>query len=161
MSQLFSRASLIAWASALVLSACAVPNDPPRQQPPLPAPAAKARPAASASTLVGTHWQALAIEGVTPLVSPEPQIHWLTLAQITGTGGCNNFNGVVHLTEDAIRVGPLAPTGKPCMTAPTGQEDMFFKALEGARLYRLEQGELVLTSMAGKTLVRFVQVKTP
>jgi putative lipoprotein len=113
----------------------------------------------TADALVGVEWTAIAIEGVVPLVNPKPKLQWKSMGQISGTGGCNAFVGKVQVADGSMRIGPLAATGKACITAPTGQEDLFFKALEETRQARLEDGQLMLVDETGKIRARLS--KTP
>ena len=137
----------ISWVVAGALGACAIPAPPPVVIP------------VTADALVGGEWMAVVIDGVVPLVNPKPKLQWISANQIVGTGGCNAFKGKALLGEDSVRIGPLAATGKACVTAPTGQEDLFFKALEETRKARLEGGQLLLVDEAGKIRARLT--KTP
>jgi heat shock protein HslJ len=134
-------------AVAVLLSACTVPTTSPTSETTNPA------------MLVGMEWGAVEIEGVVPVVHPQPRLRWITRSQIAGSGGCNGFTGTIQSAGDSIRVGPLAATGKACLTAPTGQEDLFFKAVEEARSVRLEGNQLWLLASNGKMLMRLVKVK--
>ena len=138
------------WISLVMvgaLSACAIPASPPVVIP------------ITADALVGGEWSATAIDGVVPLVNPKPKLQWKSVDRIVGTGGCNAFVGKARMVDDNVRIGPLAATGKACITAPTGQEDLFFKALEETRKARLEDGQLVLLDETGKVRARLM--KTP
>jgi len=148
MAMVIERTNWIILAVAGALSACAIPSWPPLVEP------------VAAETLVGVEWVAVAIDGVVPLVNPTPKLQWKSSSQIVGTGGCNAFIGHGRVVGDSVRIGQLAATGKACITAPTGQEDLFFKALEETRKARLENGQLILLDESGKTRARFVKVST-
>jgi heat shock protein HslJ len=147
MTMLMKHSNWILLVVAGALSACAIP--------PLPAVIEPI----TADTLVGIEWTAVAIEGVVPLVNPKPRLQWKSVDRIAGTGGCNAFVGKARVVDDNVRIGPLAATGKACITAPTGQEDLFFKALEETRKARLEDGQLILLDEAGQIRARLT--KTP
>lgn len=134
----------LALGVALTLSACAIPQHDGEVH---------------VDTLQGAQWVAVAIEGIVPVRSPLPQLRWTSAEQVTGSGGCNAFVGKAVLQGSALRFGPLAATGRACMTAPSGQEDLFFKALENTRAARLEDGQLVLVDQTGKVLVRLATAK--
>lgn len=136
------------WVLVAALSACAAPEPLPMVVIPV-----------TADGLVGTSWEAVAINGVVPVTSPPPQLRWSDPEQVGGTGGCNGFAGKAAVRSGEVRFGPLVATGKPCMTAPAGQEDMFFKAIEQTRSLRLEDGQLVLMNKAGETLARLAKAK--
>lgn len=142
------RGSLwISLVVAVALAACAVPPPPPAVQAPW-----------TAESLVGVDWVATDIQGAVPVLSPQPRLRWTSAQQVVGSGGCNGFFGsAVVLGLGSVRIGPLKPTGKGCITAPSGQEDMFFKALEQTRGVRLEERHLVLLDESGKPLARLVQ----
>jgi heat shock protein HslJ len=147
MAMLMKHSNWISLVVAGALSACAIP----------PQPLAVGH--ITADALVGVEWTAIAIEGVVPLVNPKPKLQWKSVDRIVGTGGCNAFVGKVQLADGSMRIGPLAATGKACITAPTGQEDLFFKALEETRQARLEDGQLILLDEVGKIRARLS--KTP
>ena len=130
------------------LSACAVPEPLPTVSIPL-----------TAESLMGIHWEAVAIDGVVPVISPQPQLRWSGPEQVSGTGGCNGFAGKAPVRSGEVRFSALVATGKACVTAPAGQEDMFFRALEQTRSVRLEADQLVLVNAAGKTLARLEKSK--
>ena len=145
MAMVIARATWISLVVAGALSACAIPETPLVAIP------------LTAEALVGIEWTAVAIDGVVPVIDPKPKLRWRSVDQIVGTGGCNGFVGKAMVAGDGVRIGPLAATGKACRTAPTGQEDLFFKALEETRNARLEDGGLVLMDNAGKPLARLTK----
>lgn len=145
MAMVIARSTWVSWVVAGALSACAFPEAPTVVTP------------LESQALVGIEWTAIAINGVVPVVNPKPKLRWRSADQIVGTGGCNGFVGKAVVGDDSLRIGPLAATGKACMTAPTGQEDLFFKALEETRKAQWEDGGLVLLDAAGKPLVRLTK----
>jgi heat shock protein HslJ len=114
--------------------------------------------AAAPSLDIGTQWVAFAVDGVTEIVRPKPTLKWVGVDQIAGSGGCNGFAGRAVQVQDRLRIGPLAPAGKPCLTLPGEQEDLFFKALEMTRKVWLDGDQLVLLDDAGVQLVRFIRI---
>jgi heat shock protein HslJ len=113
-------------------------------------------PAVAAPNLeVGTLWVAFAVDGVAEIVRPKPTLKWVSADQISGSGGCNGFTGRAVRVQDRLRIGPLAPAGKPCLSLPGEQEDLFFKVLEMTRKFRTEPGRLILEDDSGKVLARF------
>ena len=113
--------------------------------------------APTALLLAGSEWAALAIDGKAQVVSPKPKLRWLSADKVAGTGGCNGFTGPSVATPDSLRLGPLASTGRACLSMPGSQEDMFFKALELTRKAKLERDQLVLMDETGKQLARLVR----
>lgn len=110
----------------------------------------------TSTLLAGTTWTAFALDGVAEVLSPKPKLRWDLSQRVTGTGGCNAFTGASVFGSDSLRLGPLAATGKACVTLPGGQEDLFFKALELTRTARLEDEQLVLLDGNGKPLMRLL-----
>ena len=154
------RLTLGLLAVAALLGACAVaPTGNNRASSPsapvaaLPAPAA-----ATPLALAGTEWAAFAIDGKAEVVNPKPKLRWLSADKVAGTGGCNGFTGPsVATAAGGLVLGPLASTGRACLSMPGSQEDMFFKALETTRKARIERDQLVLMDETGKQLARFLR----
>jgi heat shock protein HslJ len=141
------RLSLGSLLLAALLSACAVPPH-------------VAAPAAAVPTpvlLAGTEWVAFAIDGVPEVLAPKPRLRWVSVDQVSGTGGCNPFRGRAVVSPGSLVLGPLASMGRACLSMPGSQEDMFFKALELTRKGRLDRDQLVLTDDSGKILARFLK----
>ncbi|MBP8053299.1 MAG: META domain-containing protein [Burkholderiaceae bacterium] len=112
--------------------------------------------AVTPNLLAATSWTAFAIDGVAEVLSPKPRLRWDLSQRFSGTGGCNAFGGASVVGLDSLRLGPLAATGKACVTLPGAQEDMFFRALELTRKARLEGEQLVFLDASGKPLLRFL-----
>lgn len=137
------RSSCVAVSLAFLLGACSTVGK--------PAPLQVVR----ADALVGQVWEALTIEGSVPLVAPKPHVKWVGVTQIAGSGGCNGFSVQAVLDHQDAHLGPLRPIGKPCMTAPSGQEDMFFRAVERTRQMGMEGEQLVFLDSRGNPVARF------
>jgi heat shock protein HslJ len=114
-------------------------------------------PALSSAVLAGTEWVAFAIDGMPEVTTPKPRLRWTSADQVTGTGGCNPFRGSALVGAGTLRLGPLASTGRACLSMPGSQEDLFFKALELTRNSRLDGDQLVLLDDAGNVLARFLK----
>ena len=134
---------------AALLSACAVPS-------PMSAP----KPIAPTSAaLAGTEWVAFAIDGMAEVSNPKPKLRWVSADKIAGTGGCNGFTGQAVVAPNSLVLGPLASTGRACLSMPGSQEDLFFKALELTRNARVERDQLVFLDQTGKQLARFLKTR--
>lgn len=156
------RLTLSTLAVAAALGGCAVAPPPgntassPSPTAPSAPPAAPAAPAAL--TLAGTEWVAFAVDGKAEVVNPKPKLRWISADKVTGTGGCNGFTGPsVSSGPGSLVLGPLASTGRACLSMPGSQEDLFFKALELTRKARIERDQLVLTDENGKQLARLLK----
>lgn len=138
---------------AALLSACAAPA------PSTPRGSIPGVPAATPMVLAGTEWVAFALDGVAEVSNPKPKIRWTGTDKVAGTGGCNGFVGpAVVGPNNSLHLGPLASTGRACLSMPGSQEDRFFKALELTRKVRMERDQLVLMDDSGKQLARFLKV---
>jgi heat shock protein HslJ len=110
--------------------------------------------ALSEQNLQAKEWTAISLDGVARVANPKPTLRWSGSQQIVGSAGCNQFRGRAVLEGNSLRIGPIAGIGLACITAPSGQEDMFFKAMENTRNARIEDGQLVLLGEYGKELAR-------
>ena len=148
--------------AAALLSACAVapPSNKASSSPSGSSAASTAlqTPSAAATmALAGTEWTAFAIDGKAEVVNPKPKLRWLSADKVAGTGGCNGFTGPSVVGPGSMLIGPLASTGRACLSMPGSQEDMFFKALELTRKAKIDRDQLVLTDESGKQLARFLK----
>jgi heat shock protein HslJ len=77
-----------------------------------------------------------------------------TTDKVSGTGGCNRFNGPIIIEDDAVQIGPLVSTKMMC-EGKAEVESQYFTALEAARSFVLDNGMLVLKGDGGKVLAKF------
>lgn len=77
-----------------------------------------------------------------------------TTDKVSGTGGCNHFNGPISIEDDAIQIGPLAATKMMC-EGKSDIETQYFTALEAARSFVVEGDMLMLKADDGHVLVKF------
>ncbi|CCB63342.1 MULTISPECIES: META domain-containing protein [unclassified Hyphomicrobium] len=77
-----------------------------------------------------------------------------TTDRVSGTGGCNRFNGPISIEDDAIQIGPLAATKMMC-EGKSEIEAQYFSALEAARSFTVHGDTLTLKSDDGRDLVKF------
>jgi heat shock protein HslJ len=76
---------------------------------------------------------------------------------VTGSGGCNDYNGPYTSDASTIKIGPLATTRKLC-NSPTGvdeQETQFHAAMQAATKYAIAGSKLELRDDAGALQVSF------
>ena len=154
-----SLIALCTLVTAALLSACAVaPSNTAMTQPTrMPATMPSAQAAPTALVLTGTEWAAFAIDGKGEVLNPKPKLRWISADKVAGTGGCNGFTGPSITGPGSLLLGPLASTGRACLSMPGSQEDMFFKALELTRKAKIERDQLVLMDESGKQLVRLLK----
>jgi heat shock protein HslJ len=101
----------------------------------------------SAEDLNGTTWRLLELIQEQPALSGNEVTINFQGNQISGSGGCNNYNSSFSLSEDnpfIISVEPVVATRKACPDPLLTQEDTYFTVLEGVSLWGYDHGHLVL-----------------
>lgn len=74
--------------------------------------------------------------------------------QVSGTNGCNNYNGGIKtLTASVIELGNLASTKKMCMDMSV--PDSYDQALNSSTSYKMADGTLVFMDKDGTATVSF------
>jgi heat shock protein HslJ len=107
------------------------------------------------TSLAGTTWRLLSIQG-----GPVPATPELTLAfdgdRVSGNGGCNSFGGqfTYEPATGALALSSLLSTMRACLEAARNDvESTYLKALQGATVANMDSaGHLVLTG-SGPELV--------
>jgi heat shock protein HslJ len=95
--------------------------------------------------LPGTSWVLVDLDGTAPVGETPPTIAFDDQGTVTGTGGCNTFNGEVTIDGSDMSVGPLASTQMACEEDISTQEAAFFTALQDVTSYTVDNdGRLVL-----------------
>ncbi len=77
-----------------------------------------------------------------------------TTDKVSGSGGCNHFNGPISIEDDAVQIGPLAATKMLC-EGKSDIETQYFLALESARSFVVEGDTLTLKAEDGHDLLKF------
>src|SRR5262249_55909509 len=77
-----------------------------------------------------------------------------TTDKVSGSGGCNRFNGPISIEDDAIQIGPLAATKMMC-EGKSDVEAQYFAALEAARSFIVQGDILTLKAEDGHALIKF------
>ncbi len=117
---------------------------------------------AQSQSLEGTSWQVISYnngkQAVTSvLIGSELTADFGTDGTLSGSAGCNNYNGGYEVDGDKITIGPLASTMKMC-NEPEGvmdQESQFLAALESAATYKIEGARLELRTADGALAADF------
>ena len=96
--------------------------------------------------LPGTSWVLVDLDGTAPVGETPPTIAFDDQGSVTGTGGCNTFNGEVTIDGSDLSFGPLASTQMACAEEGVAdQEAAFFTALQEVTSYTVDnEGRLVL-----------------
>ena len=117
--------------------------------------------AAAPGTLEGVTWHAVninngnnGVEGV--VAGTDPTAVYDPAGTISGSGGCNNFNGPAIVDGTSVQIGPLASTKMACADeAASAQEFAYLAALENATTFDLRSGRLELRDDEGALQVAF------
>ncbi len=73
---------------------------------------------------------------------------------VSGTGGCNEFDARYSVEASSIEIGPVSATEEQCFGAVMREEATFFGNLEEAAAWEIAEGQLVLLNAEGdRTLV--------
>lgn len=116
--------------------------------------------AAGAAELVGTSWRAETIAGQAVAAGLETTLTFEAADRVAGRGGCNRYFGSVELAGDRITFGPLGATRMACGDAADEQEMRFFRALEGAERFSVDdQGRLLIHTRGTDQPSRFVRAE--
>lgn len=77
--------------------------------------------------------------------------------RVTGSGGCNRYNGSYTTTGNQLKIGPLASTFKACEPQIMEQESRYLKALQQAVRYEVSQEGLQVyyKNEEGEGVLRF------
>ena len=103
--------------------------------------------------LSGTSWQLVELDGEAALADALPMLAFDDQGAVTGSTGCNMFNGQMTIDGSDVAFGPLVTTRKACLDpAANRQEQAFLAAMEGVTSYTIdEEGRLVLQGVTDLT----------
>ena len=74
--------------------------------------------------------------------------------KVGGSAGCNNYFGGYDINENELTIRP--PIGSTMMACPEpvmNQEQQYFSLLEAAETFKIENGDLTITSSGNQILV--------
>jgi heat shock protein HslJ len=109
--------------------------------------------APSSAALAGTSWQ-LAELGGQP-AGKQSLTFDASKGMVSGSGGCNNFNGAYQWSGKSLKMGPLASTRRACAEeSASRQETAYLQALDATRTWKVEGNTLILSGDSGQ-LARF------
>lgn len=139
------RTILVGMTLALMalMAACTTAN----QDPPL----------APGSTLPGTEWELVSLNGNALIEGKEITLRFGE-GSLEGSGGCNTYGGSYTASEDSLSLSGVYWTEMAC-SEPKGvmdQEQAYFQALNAAAGYRVDGDRLELYDEAGVQILAFV-----
>jgi heat shock protein HslJ len=119
---------------------------------------------AASQELGGTSWDAVSVNNgkqamVSLLIGSAIDAEFGEDGTISGSAGCNRYNGPFETEGKQITIGPLASTMMACIE-PEGvaeQEAAYLAALENATVYELRGTNLTLRDGEGAAQVEFVR----
>jgi heat shock protein HslJ len=114
--------------------------------------------------LVGTRWLALGLSpkgagSMDELKERAPNLQFISLNQVSGTGSCNRYVAKAEILGDSARFGPPAATRMMCPAETSANESVFFQALEATRKLQRDGRQLSLLDENGRVLL--VMTVTP
>ena len=92
-------------------------------------------------------------EAVTSPTSGTSLTATFTADAVSGSSGCNTYNGTYTLDGDALKIGPLATTRMACDQAVMDQETLFLAALAASTTVEQTGATVTLRNAAGATQV--------
>ena len=103
--------------------------------------------------LPGTSWVLAELDGTAPVGETPPTLAFDDHGGVTGTGGCNTYNGEVTIDGSDLTFSPLATTQMFCAEEGVAdQEQAFLTALQDVTSYTVDdEGRLVLQDGATLT----------
>lgn len=109
-------------------------------------------PGAGMVNLDGTRWRVERLNNQVALPNVPNEVYF-DRGRVSGTFGCNNFNGTYSVQGDRLSVSQLSATRMACDRARMDQDLNFGAALQGqARIYIERDGRLVLTDDRGNNM---------
>jgi len=111
-------------------------------------------PGAAASGLPGTNWKATGINNGRGAVDSVPAgvdvtAMFGTDGRISGSSGCNTYNGPYTVDGANIKIGPVMSTMKACEGPAMQTEQLYVKALGNTATWSIDGGNLFLRDASG------------
>lgn len=137
--------------TALSLAACALPPAPPPKRSSADSTGTSG---ISAVGLIGSSWLLASLDGQPPIENTTVTVNF-SADRVSGSDGCNRFNGAYTLDGMNLTFGPLAGTLMACPEPIMQQADSFQKALANAKSFKVGEGQLTLLDADNKELATF------
>ena len=113
-----------------------------------------AAPSTAAATLPGTVWTVISVGGTFVDATNPPTMDFAADGTLSGTTGCNQFNGTYTVDGSKLTVSPLRMTLMLC-EGPIGDgEALFSPAIQGATSWAIDADGNLLLSGAGDILAK-------
>jgi heat shock protein HslJ len=117
---------------------------------------------APANPLLNTAWSVNSINFQPVMPANSPLTVDFTDSTMSGSGGCNTFNGPYRVSGNAITIGPLVSTQALCGNESLDQQERAYGlALQSAASYVLSGDMLILRNAANVEVMRLFLRATP
>ncbi len=83
-----------------------------------------------------------------------PYLNFTSEGKLSGSTGCNSFNGSFELKDTGLKISPGAMTKMMC---PGSGEKEFLTGLANTNSAAIEDGRLMLRDSVGSALLEFIQ----
>lgn len=113
--------------------------------------------AVSLAGLEGSSWTVATIAGVEVLSQAIPDMRFDAEGQVSGTSGCNRFNGTFEQNDGSLFFGPMASTRMACPGEIGTQETAFFKAMSLVAHGKMTDTHLSLQTADGQEVMMLSQ----
>jgi heat shock protein HslJ len=119
-------------------------------------------PSVGVRTLANTAWLVTSIDGQSVDPDTPPTLVFDDAGRVSGTGGCNQYNGPYTQDGGSLTFGNLASTLMLCEGELGRQETAFLAAIAGTRTWQVTpEGDLELGGAATIAAERATQAPTP
>jgi heat shock protein HslJ len=102
--------------------------------------------------LIGTKWQAQAIDGRAVATPADMTIDFLQGDHVRGQAGCNRFVGPFASRGDRITLGILRQSRQKCDATQQAEQQQLIDLLHGATLAKVANDTLILTGRHGEEI---------
>ncbi len=115
--------------------------------------------AAEHKGLDGTSWKLLQLGQSGTIEGKEPTLSFKD-GKVSGSGGCNSFDGPVTTSGEVIEFGALTATKKSCGEQVDAQEAAYMKALKGAQTFENRATSLLINTKEFNEPLSFVPAES-
>ena len=112
----------------------------------------------ASETIFDAEWVATAIDGTAPLADAPLTFLVAADGRVAGKAGCNGYFGTTTIHDGTIDIGDVGSTFMACSPQLMEQERKFLDLLGKAASFAIAKGELSLTDVSGKEILRFVRI---
>jgi putative lipoprotein len=113
---------------------------------------------AATKSIYGANWLVEDIDGGGVIDMARSTMILTPSGAVSGSGGCNGFQGSAVISNQEVKFGPMAMTRKMCPPALMDQEAKYMKALSAARTFKIEGAFLRFYDRSGKPVLRLTHL---